>query len=75
MIRITINREQAERIRAGDVEVELVDDAGRRVVILNAPVQLGWSTGEIEDAKRRAAETRGGRSTAEVLDRLRASDE
>lgn len=73
MIRIVINREQAERIRAGNVEVELVDEGGRRVAILNAPA--GWSPAEIDEAKRRAAETRGGHTTAEVLSRLRLSDE
>ena len=71
MIRIVVNREQAERIRAGDQAVELVDEEGQRIAVLSA--SGGWSAAEIEDATRRAAGTRGGRTTAEVLERLRAT--
>ena len=76
MIRIVINSEQAKHLRSDDDIVELVDENGRRIGLFNrSTADPGWTAAEIEDAKSRATGSRGGRTTAEVLERLRAIDE
>ena len=76
MIRIVISSDQAEHLRSDDETIELVDEKGRRIGLFNRfTAAPGWTAAEIEDAKSRAAGSRGGRTTAEVLDRLRSIDE
>jgi hypothetical protein len=70
MVRIVLAEEQAKEIRQTKDWVELVDASG---AIIGRYFQA-FSQAEIQDAKRRSAEEKGGRTTAEVLARLKQLD-
>jgi hypothetical protein len=70
MVRITVPDQQAEVLRKGDEAVLLVDEQGK-VIGRFLPA---FSAEEILEARRRAATESGGRTTAEVLERLARSE-
>jgi len=67
MVRIVLAEEQANEARRTKDWVELVDDKG---VVIGRYFQA-FSQAEIQEAKRRSAESKGGRTTAEVIERLK----
>ena len=66
MVRITVPDQQAEALRKGIETILLVDERGQ-VIGRYLPA---FSADEILEARRRSATESGGRTTAEVLERL-----
>jgi hypothetical protein len=66
MVQIVVTAEQAKRLGETLETIEIVDEKGNRIGYYTQP----FSKAEILEAKRRSATEKGGRTTAEVLDRL-----
>ena len=70
MVELVVNAEQARLLAEAQESVEIVDSQGKRLGFFARPL----TDRDIETARARAAAGQPGRSTAEVLERLRASD-
>lgn len=70
MIRIVITAEQASQLDQSNELVEIVDEHGNHLGFFTQP----FSQAEILEAKRRSSSENGGRTTAEVLNRLAGLD-
>lgn len=70
MVRIVVSAQQARQIGETHEPLEVVDEQGNHV----AYFMQTFSQAEILEAKRRSEAEVGGRTTAEVLDRLAKLD-
>ena len=70
MVTIVLTAEQAKVLAGSRDPVELIDDAGTRLGIVERPL----SDSEVETALTRLGDGREGRTTVEVLARLMAID-
>jgi len=66
MVQIVVTAEQAKQLGESREPVEIVDQNGNRIGYYTQP----FTNAEIAEAKRRSASETGGRTTAEVLDRI-----
>lgn len=71
MVRIVVTSEQARQLGESPDPIELVDEHGNHLGYFTQP----FSRSEILEAKRRSESESGGRTTAEVLDRLANRDD
>lgn len=71
MVELVVNAEQARLLAEAQESVEIVDSQGKRLGFFARP----FTDRDVETALARAAAAgQPGRSTADVLERLRASD-
>ncbi len=70
MVRIVVTEEQARQLAESFEPLEVVDEQGNRIGCFTQP----FSEAEIAEAKRRSMTEKGGRTTAEVLERLANSE-
>lgn len=70
MVELAVNAEQARLLTETHNSAEIVDSQGRRLGFFARP----FTDRDMEIAMTRASAGQPGRSTAEVLERLRASD-
>ncbi len=66
MVRSIVTEEQAKQLTGSLEPLEIVDEQGNRIGCFTQP----FSESEITEAKRRSMTEKGGRTTAEVLERL-----
>jgi hypothetical protein len=66
MVQIVVTAEQAKQLGESREPVEIVDQNGNRIGYYTQT----FTNAEIAEAKRRSESETGGRTTAEVLDRI-----
>lgn len=66
MLRIVVTQERARQLAGSSEPLEVVDEQGNRIGYFTQP----FSEAEIAEAKRRSLAEKGGRTTAEVLERV-----
>lgn len=66
MVQIVVTAEQAKQLGESREPIEILDENGTRIGYYTQP----FTNAEIAEAKRRSESEAGGRTTAEVLERI-----